>query len=120
MNDEGGYAFVYQPQGCCMMVDLKKMKEFSFMDENTFLYGEELILGERMIEKDYKCVCCLKCDVIHNHSKTVKSVLSKRRILKINNESLNYYMKNYRQFNAFQRYICLLFNSMKWLILVSR
>ena len=38
INDD--YAYVYRPQGCCMLVDLKKMNDVDYFDENTFLYNE--------------------------------------------------------------------------------
>ena len=115
--DLGGYGYVYRPQGCCMIVDLDKMAEIDYFDENTFLYCEEPILAERLLKKGYKCACCLTTEIIHNHSKTVKSVFQKREINKIQNESFKYYLYEYRKYNEVMTTICLLFNKIKSLLL---
>lgn len=115
--DLGGYGYVYRPQGCCMIVDLDKMAGIDYFDENTFLYCEEPILAERLLKKGYKCACCLTTEIIHNHSKTVKSVFQKREINKIQNESFKYYLKKYRKFNYIMISICLIFNKIKLVIL---
>ncbi len=117
VKDLGGYAYVYRPQGCCMMVDLEKMQEINYMDENTFLYCEEIILAERLDKKNYKCACCLTTKAIHNHSKTVRSVMDKNKITKMNNNSFRYYLKEYRGFNSVNSNICLFFNWIKWTLL---
>lgn len=117
VNDIGGYAYVYRPQGCCMMVDLKKISEIGYMDEHTFLYVEEPILAERLLKKEYRCACCLTTSIIHNHSVTVKSTFDKKRIRKMNNESNEYYLCTYRGFNKLQIKICCWFNSLKMIAL---
>lgn len=117
VNDLGGYGYIYRPQGCCMMVDLKKMNEIDYMDDYTFLYVEEPILAERLIAHNYRCVCCLNTSIIHNHSTTVKSVFAKKTIIKINNNSFAYYLKKYRKFNCLQIHICCFFNCIKMLFL---
>lgn len=117
IQDRGGYSYIYRPQGCCMMVDLKKMHEINYMDENTFLYGEEPILAERLLQKDYKCACCIDTSIIHNHSKTVKGTFDKNKIQKMNNASFSYYLKEYRKFNPIQIVICCLFNRLKLFLL---
>lgn len=117
VTDLGGYAYIYRPQGCCMMVDLMKMNKIDYMDEHTFLYVEEPILAERLLEKNYRCACCLTCSIVHNHSTTVKSVFAKNKIRKINNESFKYYLKTYRRFSNIQIAVCCMFNYIKWMIL---
>lgn len=117
IKDLGGYAYIYRPQGCCMMVDLEKMNEVDYMDEHTFLYVEEPILAERLLKKNYRCACCLDAQIIHNHSTTVKSVFAKNKIRKMNNESFRYYLKEYRKFNSIQIRICCFFNYIKWILL---
>lgn len=117
IKDLGGYGIVYRPQGCCMMVDLVKLNEVGFLDENTFLYFEENILAEKLQYRNYACACCLSAGIVHNHSKTVKSNLDKKKIRKINNNSFVYYLKNYRSFNYLQIFICKLFNTVKLILL---
>ena len=113
IENKDEYGYVYRPQGCCMMVDLEKMNEINYMDEHTFLYVEEPILAERLLAKNYKCACCLNASIIHNHSKTVKSVFAKRTIIKMNNKSFSYYLRKYRHFKSLQIRICCLFNYIK-------
>lgn len=117
VDDLGGYAYIYRPQGCCMMVDLEKMNEIDYMDEHTFLYCEEPILAERLLKKGYRCACCLTASIIHNHSVTVKSTFDKKRIRKMNNTSLSYCLRQYRNFNKVQVKVCCLFNSLKFIAL---
>lgn len=115
--DRGGYGFVYRPQGCCMMVDLEKMNEVDYFDENTFLYWEEPILAERLLSKGYLCACSVLTSIIHNHSKTVKSTFDINRIISINNKSFRYYLEKYRQYNGLEIEICCIFNILKLKIL---
>lgn len=117
VNNLGGYAYVYRPQGCCMVVDLKKINEVDYMDEYTFLYYEEPILAERLLMKKYRCACCLEAKVIHDHSRTVRSVLKKGKIIKTQNNSFKYYLKKYRKFNMLAVKLCEIFNVFKLTIL---
>lgn len=114
IEDLGDYGYVYRPQGCCMLVDLLKMRQVDYMDEFTFLYCEEMILAERLLKKNYRCATCLNAKVVHNHSKTVSTALKKRNICKINNESFEYYLKEYRRYNSISIKFCLLINYIKW------
>ena len=111
--DLGGYGYIYRPQGCCMIVDLQKMNDVDYMDEHTFLYCEEAILAERLLKKEWRCACALTTKVIHNHSKTVKSSLGKWKVIRTQNKSFNYYLKEYRGFSLLERSICTLFYSVK-------
>ena len=116
LEDRGGYGYVYRPQGCCMVVDINKLKEIDYMDEHTFLYSEEVILAERLLAKGYRCVCCTASCVIHNHSNTVKNNLQKKQIRKIKKESFDYYLRQYRNFKFFERKICLFSNTLKLMV----
>lgn len=113
VNNIDGYGYIYRPQGCCMMVDLNKMNEVDYFDENTFLYCEEPILAEKFLKKGYRCICNTSISVIHNHSKTVKSTYDKEKIISINNESFAYYLRKYRKFNELKVRLCCIFNSWK-------
>lgn len=117
LKDLGGYGYIYRPQGCCMLVDLKKLREADYLDERTFLYVEEPILAERLAAKGYVCACCVETSVVHNHSKTVQSAFQKKEVRRIHNKSYAYYLKEYRKFGAVKRTICLLFHTMKLIVL---
>ena len=113
IEDKGGYGYVYRPQGCCMLVDLNKMHEVDYMDEHTFLYSEEIILAERLLDKRYKCACCTNTSIIHNHSTTVKKNIEKKKIYKIQMQSFIYYLKEYRKYNVIKKSICSWFYYLK-------
>ncbi len=113
LEDRGGYGYVYRPQGCCMMVDLEKICETGYMDEHTFLYFEEFILAEKLWKRNYLCACCNNASIIHNHSKTVKSSMDKRKIYNIQKDSFTYYLKKYRAFSFIKIAMCLFFFWMK-------
>lgn len=113
IDDLGGYGYVYRPQGCCMIVDLEKMEAIDYMDENTFLYCEELILAEKLRKKGWKCACVTKASIIHNHSKTVKTALGMWKTISIQNRSFNYYLREYRNYGVFSRAFCTAFYSLK-------
>ncbi len=111
--DRGGYGYIYRPQGCCMLLDIEKSKEVGYLDENTFLYSEEIIYAERLLEKGYTVACCSNTSVIHNHSTTVKTSLDRKKLINIQIESFKYYLSKYRKFSKFKIKVCLLFYKLK-------
>lgn len=113
LTEKDGIGFVYRPQGCCMMVDLQKMDEVDYFDEHTFLYCEEPILAERLLKKGYLCACNTAVSIIHNHSETVKSTFDIKRIVRIQNDSFAYYLKEYRGYSIIAIKICCFFNALK-------
>lgn len=117
IKDLGSYGYVYRPQGCCMLVDLHKIKEAGYMDEHTFLYGEEVILAERLRNKGYLCGCCTSAKVIHDHSFTVKGAFTKSKLNRMKIESFRYYLRKYRKFSVAATKICCLFYQMKLILL---
>lgn len=112
-----GWLYVYRPQGCCMLLDLRKAAEADFMDEYTFLYCEEVILAERLLQKGYRCACCSDTRIIHNHSYTVRKALSKLKYVQSNLRSFDYYMREYRRFCRPARLLCDGFYALKVLLL---
>lgn len=114
---KNGYAYVYRPQGCCMLLDLKKVAEVDFLDENTFLYMEELILAERFLRKGYRCACCSDVKVIHHDGSTVKRSAPSVYIRKVRAKSFRYYLEEYRDFNPFEVWMCCRFDALKRFVL---
>lgn len=115
--DLGGYSYIYRPQGCSMVLDLEKLRNVDWLDEHTFLYCEESILAERLIQHGYKAACCTETSCIHNHSTTVKNALQKKKIRKIISESFTYYLREYRKFNKAQIFVANAFDQIKCRIL---
>lgn len=112
-----GWLYVYRPQGCCMLLANHALQQVDFLDAHTFLYCEEIILAERLLEKNFRCACCSHTGVIHNHSYTVKTALSKRKYRKTNLASFRYYLQAYRKFPWITRTWCALFYWLKLLLL---
>lgn len=113
IQDIDKYGYVYRPQGCCMLVDLNKLNQVDYMDDSTFLYYEEVILAERLLNKGFRCACCTDTSIIHNHSTTVKSSFELNEIIKIKNKSFSYYLKEYRHYSNLKIKMCCAFNFLK-------
>lgn len=113
IQDIDKYGYVYRPQGCCMLVDLNKLNQVDYLDDSTFLYYEEVILAERLINKGFRCACCTNTSIIHNHSTTVKSSFELNEIIKIKNKSFSYYLKEYRHYSNLKIKMCCAFNFLK-------
>lgn len=113
IQDIDKYGYVYRPQGCCMLVDLNKLNQVDYLDDSTFLYYEEVILAERLINKGFRCACCTNTSIIHNHSTTIKSSFELNEIIKIKNKSFSYYLKEYRHYSNLKIKMCCAFNFLK-------
>lgn len=103
---------VYRVYGCCMLLRNSVMQKIDCMDERTFLYGEEEILAERMLNiKSYSFYDPL-VSVIHNESSTVnninKSALDTK--YKAQKESKYLYYTEYRRFDKSKIMVCELFD----------
>lgn len=73
------------------------MKDISFFDENTFLYGEENILGMKLKNKGYQNLICTNLHYQHEHSATIdKHIPAVRKKFGFLFESTLYYLKQYR------------------------
>lgn len=86
----------YWVTGCFMYVDALKFKECGMFDEETFLYGEEKILAERLLKKDYKMYFLADEVIIHNHGQSVKKAMSLIKEYEYGIKSQLYYFKEYR------------------------
>lgn len=65
---------VYAVSGCSFMMTSKCARQVTPLDENTFLYYEEAILGYRMKQKGIKTAYNPNCKAIHNHDQTTRLV----------------------------------------------
>lgn len=92
---------VYRVYGCCMLLDTKKIHEVNYMDERTFLYGEEDILAERLLKKGYVAYYDPAVCVKHNESSTTKTVTinKQKQIIETRDKSRKLYLNEYRSFN---------------------
>lgn len=94
---------VYTVAGCCMLLRADYFKEIGYFDENLFLYGEELIIGEKFYNKNIEVLFYPGLEVYHNDSQTISNFYSSWRVTKMMDKSILYYLKNYRKdINKFQ------------------
>ncbi|MBE6048876.1 MAG: glycosyltransferase family 2 protein [Clostridium sp.] len=89
--------YVYRIIGAFMIFDFNKFMEIGMFDEGTFLYAEELIIAEKLIERNYKTLYVCSEEIIHEQGGSVNKKFSSYRTLKNKFESEMYYYKNYRQ-----------------------
>jgi GT2 family glycosyltransferase len=87
--------------GACILAKTVTWEKLNGFDENTFLYYEENILFEKLKQLNFKMALLPSVDVIHLGAKSTKKVLS-IEILKIELNSLLYYLKNYRKINTYK------------------
>lgn len=95
---------VYRVYGCCMLLDTKVLHEVNYMDERTFLYGEEDILAERLLKKGYSAYYDPQVCVKHNESSSMKEVPKEKqkRIIEARRKNRELYLKDYRYFSTGQ------------------
>lgn len=99
---EGTY---YHLLGCFLMVRKKSFIEISGFDENTFLYVEEEILAERMLQKDLRSYYYPTCSIIHETGGTTKLHLKNGFARKLFYKNYIYYFHKYRHIPLWLIYI---------------
>lgn len=97
---------IYRPQGCCMLLRNSAMQETGYLDEETFLYCEEPILAERLLQKGYTCFYVAEAKIVHLESSTIGSIHKRFSRSKMVLRSENVYMKKYRHWNVVARILC--------------
>lgn len=92
--------------GCFYGINYDLFKSIGFLDENTFLYYEENILGQK-IKKINRQNYILKSDnnPIHDHQNSSTVRVKFRRNWKFYNNSRKYYCKRYLKIGAFKNFI---------------
>lgn len=78
-NAEEGY--YYRIMGCFILLKSKLFVDCGKFDENTFLFGEESILSERLIKIGKRCYFYPEVCIVHEHGKTINKFFKKRKIL---------------------------------------
>ena len=80
-----------------------KLKQVDYFDENMFLYYEENYLANKLKQIGKKEKVMLDVEVIHNHSVTIDSNISKINKYKILKKSQYYFQTNYNKANIFEK-----------------
>ena len=104
-QDAGGQYPVYHVSGCCFLMKRKAAEPLYPLDENTFLYAEELIIGIRMEQAGLQTWYCGTAVVEHHHGYTTQK--NSAFMQKCIRESEQYYCREYLKTGVLQR--CLLY-----------
>lgn len=96
-QDAGGQYPVYHVSGCCFLMNRKAAEILYPLDENTFLYDEELIIGIRMEQAGLQTWYCGTAVVEHHHGYTTQK--NSAFMQKCIRESEQYYCREYLQAN---------------------
>lgn len=92
---------VFGVSGCCFMVSERCIKEVYPLDEHTFLYEEEYILGYKMKKSNYKIRIIPKTHIVHVHGVSTGRISAFSYQCMIDSEQ--YYLKEYLHTNIFLR-----------------
>ena len=97
----------FSASGCCFMTSRECMQYLYPLDEGTFLYEEENIIGCRLEKTPYKVYVIPNTHVIHLEGNSTKNVsrFSKKCFV----ESEQYYMKKYLAVPCVKRIVLRLF-----------
>ncbi len=92
--------------GCFFMIKADALRMINYLDDETFLYCEERILGFKLKENNLKSRLLKDQTCIHEHSvsinKNIKSSLKKFKIL---NESKKIYYYKYKKISGLKKVI---------------
>ncbi|WP_139311253.1 glycosyltransferase [Bacillus sp. MRMR6] len=89
--------YPYRLMGCFMLFKSDVMDEVGYFDESTFLYAEELILSEKLLDRGYKTGYYPEVSVKHVHGFSTKD-LGNRKKFNLNLNSDLYYFEKYRNY----------------------
>lgn len=91
-------AYVDIIQGCFFLIKKSTAEKIGLLDENTFLYQEEAILGKKIADAGYKEAVLTTVFIHHNHKEKEKSLVKRKNKLfdiKCFYDSRKYYIRHY-------------------------
>jgi GT2 family glycosyltransferase len=92
---------VYATMGCCLFVDTYKLNEIGFFDESTFLYREEQILAEKIINNKLLWYVLPNVEVLHNHTRKIQSTAKLLQHKIYEYRSTKIYFKKYLNYSNY-------------------
>lgn len=95
----------YKVMGSFFLVKTEDFISCGMMDSETFLYGEEVILTERMRSIGKAVYYYPQVAVLHEHGATIASHTSAKRMRDIQMQSEKYYYKKYRKISPFMLWL---------------
>ena len=99
----------YRLAGSFFLVDAEAFFQAGMFDENTFLYGEENILSERLAKNGRCCWFCPSVRVLHEHGKTISEHYGVRSRSLLQYDSMAYYYMQYKGYSRFETALVRLF-----------
>lgn len=91
---------VFAVAGSFFIAKLSALQEIDYLDENTFLFYEEDILGEKMQKKGYEIHLLPSLSFVHYDSQCIGKLMSAFKKQDILFQSRIYYQKKYHQANS--------------------
>lgn len=112
-------AYIDIIQGCFFGIKTNILKQINFLDENTFLYGEEVILSKKIKSKGYKLGVLTTEFIKHNHKEKQKQLQKRRNKLfdiKCFYDSRKYIIEKYSEANNLYKMMAKMFLNIDQLI----
>ncbi len=106
--------------GCFFMIDSNALQRVDYLDENTFLYYEELILANKLKKINKKELVDNRVVVIHDHSVTIDKKYDRIKKYKVLKDSQKYYVKEYLKATKFKLFFLSLTNKFSLLLIRIR
>lgn len=95
-SEEAEEGYHYRIMGSFFMVRAQDFVACEMMDKNTFLFGEEMILTERIHKIGKKVYFIPTVSVLHDHNVTISKFFDLQKQYKIRFSSEAYYYSKYR------------------------
>jgi GT2 family glycosyltransferase len=86
----------YKIMGSFFIVKALDFLHCGMMDSNTFLYGEEVILSDRLRKINKNSYYLPEVAVLHEHGQTISQHLNSAKSMKLQFRSESYYYQKYR------------------------
>lgn len=110
---------VYRVYGCCMLLRNEAMRKCDCMDERTFLYSEEDILAERLLEQGYYAYYDSTAKVKHNESSSMRT-LTLKQIQKKNKEASKSRELYYKEYLGYSKFKVQIIKFVNWCVLLYK
>ena len=92
---------VYRVMGSFFLITADAFLTCEGFDEGTFLFAEEPILAERLMQNGFKTYYYREIAILHNHGETIGKTHNETKKLKLRFESEVYYYRKYKKTKRF-------------------
>ena len=95
----------YKIMGSFFIVKADDYKNCEMMDPNTFLYGEEVILSDRLKAIHKKTYYYPHVAILHEHGQTISQYFNTAKSMKLQFKSESYYYRKYHGVTSFSIFL---------------